>query len=140
MGVAYHADARKCVLDTKGTVITGVTVGRYLFARELPAFPTNLHDAGATTPVGASFSGVSLLFVSSVLKPTRSVESIAFQPLPVAVNSLHADSHVSTCAFVGGISIPFCVSGPNTVLKRLLIAANDKRLPGTRAAPPKPPL
>src|ERR1044072_8365570 len=103
----------------------------------------NVHDAGAASDVDVIFSGVTLFFDSRLLNSTRPMSSIVFQPFTVAVNSLQPDSHVSISALVGGMSMPFCVSGPRTVLSRLLIATNDNRLPGTRAGapnlPPPPP-
>ena len=66
-----------------------------------------VHDFGAITAVGVSFSGVRLFFVSSALKSIRSASSIFFQPFAVIVNSVHADSNVSTAAFVGAMSMPF---------------------------------
>ena len=79
----------------------------YLLPRTFPVGHTNAHEAGATTAVGVSFSGVRLVFVSSVLNSTRSALSILAQPFAVAVNSLHPFSKVSTCAFVGDMSMPF---------------------------------
>src|SRR5689334_24092833 len=93
----------------------------------------NVHDAGAASVVDVIFSGVRLFFGSRLLNPAKSTSSIVFHPLTVAVNSLQPDSQVSISALVGGMSRPFCVSGPRTVLSRLLIATNDNRLPGSRA-------
>ena len=88
----------------------------YLLPRVFVAGDTNLHDAGAVTAVDATFNGVRLFFESRALNSTRSASSIFFHPFAVAVNSLHPDSKVSTCALVGAMSMPFCVSGPRTVL------------------------
>ena len=66
-----------------------------------------VHDLGAMTAVGVSFSGIRLFFVSSELKSIRSASNIFFQPFAVIVNSVHADSNVLVAAFVGGMSIPF---------------------------------
>src|SRR5439155_19223940 len=119
-----------------------LTPGRisvYLRPRAVPVGHTNVHDAGAASAVGVIFSGVRLFFVSKLLKPTRSTPSIVFHALTVAVNSLQPDSHVSTSALVGGMSMPFCASGARTVLKIPLIELNANRLPGTRAGPPPNP-
>src|SRR5207247_3285225 len=97
---------------------------------------TNVHDAGTANAVGVIFSGVRLFFVSRLLNPTRSTPSIVFHAVTVAMNSLQSDSHESTSALVGGISMPFCVSGPRTVLKIPLIDLNVSTLPGTRAGAP----
>src|SRR4029434_10124078 len=82
---------------------------------------TNVHDAGTTSAGGGIFSGVRLFFVSRLLNPTRSSPSIVFHAFAVALNSLQPDSHVSTSALVGGISMPFCESGARTVLNTPLI-------------------
>src|SRR5256885_10175763 len=100
---------------------------------------TNVHDAGTANAVGGIFSGVRLFFVSRLLNPIRSTPSIVFHAFRVAVNSLQPDSHVSTSAPVGAMSIPFCVSGARTVLKSALIVVNGITLPGTLAGPPNPP-
>ena len=99
----------------------------------------NVHDFGATTSVGVSFSGARLFFVRSELKSTKSASSIFFHPFAVEVNSPQADCSVSNSALVGPMSMPFCEIGPRTVLKRLLTAMNDNKLPGSRATAPKPP-
>src|SRR5947209_20551040 len=96
-------------------------VSAYLPPRAVAVGHTNVHDAGTTSAVGGSFSGVRLFFVSRLLNPTKSTPSIVFQAFVVAAYSLQPDSHVSTSALVGGISMPFCVSGPRTVLKSALI-------------------
>src|SRR6266513_1422065 len=85
---------------------------------------TNVHDAGTASAVGVIFSGVRLFFVSRLLNPTRSTTSIVFHAFRVAVNPLQPDSHVSTSALVGGMSMPFCASGARTVLKVALIELN----------------
>ena len=77
---------------------------------------TSVHDNVALTAVGPMFSAAILFFVSRVLKATRSVSSIVFQAFALAVYSLQPDSNVSISALVGGMSMPFCVSGPRTVL------------------------
>src|SRR5436305_5139463 len=82
---------------------------------------TNVHDAGAAIAVGVIFSGVRLFFVSRLLNPIRSTPSIVFHAFAVAVNSLQPDSHVSTAALVGAMSMPFCESGARIVLKIPLI-------------------
>src|SRR5258708_4651499 len=76
----------------------------------------NVHDAGTASAVGLIVSGVRLFWVSRPLKPTRSTLSIAFHAFADAVNSLQPASQVSTSALVGGMSMPFCESGPRTVL------------------------
>ena len=81
----------------------------------------NVHDVGAVSAVGVIFSGVRLFLVSRLLKPGMSTPSIVFHALTVAVNSLQPDSHVSTSALVGGMSMPFCESGARTVLNIALI-------------------
>src|ERR1044072_2120731 len=98
-----------------------------------------VHDVGPVAAVGVSFSGVRLFLVSKALKSIRSASSSFFQPFAVILNSLQADSKVLTAAFVGAMSMPFCESGPSTVLKRLLTAMNDNKLPGARAGAPKRP-
>ena len=75
----------------------------------------NVHDAGATSAVDVIFSGVRLFFDSRLLNSTKPTSSIVFHPLTVAVNSLQPDSQVSISALVGGMSMPFCVSGPRIV-------------------------
>lgn len=54
----------------------------------------NVHDAGGVSVVGVIFNGVTLFFVSKLLKPARSTPSITFHPLIDAVSSLHAFSYV----------------------------------------------
>lgn len=76
-----------------------------------------MHDAGTASAVGVIFSGVRLFFVSRLLNPTRSTPSIVFHAFSVAVSSLQPDSHVSTSALVGGMSMPSCASGARTVLR-----------------------
>src|SRR5205814_7743009 len=101
---------------------------------------TNVHDAGSTSAAGVIFSGVRLFFDSRLLNATRSTPSIVFHAFIVALNSLQPDSHVSTSALVGGMSMPFCESGARTVVKIPLINLNVSTLPGARAgAPPNPP-
>ena len=82
---------------------------------------TNVHEDGAVSAVDAIFSGVRLFFASRLLKSTRSMPSIVFHAFVVAVYSLQPDSHVSISALVGGMSMPFCESGPRTVLYSPLI-------------------
>src|ERR687884_307737 len=82
---------------------------------------TNVHDAGTASAVVGVFSGARLFFVSRLLNSTRSTPSIVFHAFAVATYSLHAESQVLTSALVGGISMPFCASGPRTVLKSPLI-------------------
>ena len=82
---------------------------------------TNVHEAGGKSGVGVILSGVRLFFVSKALNVTRSALNIIFQALKVDVNSLQPDSHVSICALVGGMSMPFCASGARTVLNVPLI-------------------
>jgi len=77
-----------------------------------------VHDMGTMTAVGVSFRGGTLFLVSSELKSVRSASSIFFQPFAVMVNSLHADSTVSTAAFVGAMSMPFCESGQQQIRTR----------------------
>src|ERR1051325_5589989 len=113
-------------------------VAVYLRPRGVAVGQTNVHDAGSWIAVGVIFSGVRLFFVNRLLKAATSA-TICFQAFAVVVNSLQPVSHVSTSALVGAISIPFCVSGPRTVLKIPLIALNVSVLPGTRAGAPKPP-
>src|SRR5439155_9697907 len=99
---------------------------------------TNVHDAGTVKTVGGVFSGVRLFFVSRLLKPAMSTPSIVFHAFTVAVNSLQPDSHVSTSALVGGMSMPFCESGARTVLNVALMVLNASTLPGARPPPPPP--
>src|SRR5215813_13392076 len=91
-----------------------VGVGEHYHAVYLvPRFeldPTSVHDAGAASEVTGMLSGFRLLLVSRLLNPSRSAPSI-FHASKVAVSSLHPVSHVSICALVGGMSIPFCPSG-----------------------------
>src|SRR5205814_7101305 len=105
---------------------------------------TNVHDAGSTSAAGVIFSGVRLFFVSRLLNPTRSTSGIVFHAFTVAVNPLQPDSHVSTSALLGGMSMPFCASGARTVLNVALIELNGVTLPGApppagRPPPPPPP-
>ena len=80
-----------------------------------------MQDAGATSDVGVIFSGVRLFFVSRPLNVKRSALNVVFHAFPVDVNSLQPDSHVSTSALVGGMSIPFCANDARTVLNVPLI-------------------
>jgi hypothetical protein len=82
---------------------------------------TNVHEAGAVSCVGVILSGVRLFLVSMSLNVTRSALNIVFHVFMVDVNSLQPDSHVSICALLGGISIPFCANDARTVLKIPLI-------------------
>src|SRR5579885_3301061 len=93
----------------------------YLPLGAVAAGHTNVHDDGTASAVGVNFSGVRLFFASRLLNSTRSTPSIVFHAFAVAAYSLQPDSHVSTSALVGGMSMPFCESGPRTVLKSALI-------------------
>ena len=75
----------------------------------------NVHDAGGAMVLGGNFSGARLVFVNRLLKSTRSVPRTVFQAFADPVNSLQPDSHVWIIAVVGGMSMPFCESGPRTV-------------------------
>ena len=97
----------------------------------------NVHDAGAASAVDVMFSGVRLFFDSRLLNPTKSTSSIVFHPLTVAVNSLQPDSQVSISALVGGMSMPFCVSGPRTVLK-IIDCDERQQAAGNASWPTKP--
>lgn len=82
---------------------------------------TNVHDAGGTTDVGVILSGVRLFFVSRPLNVKRSALNVVFHAFNVDVNSLQPDSHVSICALLGGMSMPFCANDARTVLNVPLI-------------------
>lgn len=85
----------------------------FLALSYLAVDPSNLHDKGAVSISGV-FNGVRLFLVSRLLNPDRSSPIVVFHALTVAVYSLQPDSHVSISALVGGMSIPFWVSGPRT--------------------------
>lgn len=91
------------------------TIAFFYLRAVVLAGPANVHDAGGITAVGVSLSGVRLFFESRLLNAARSASRIVFHAVAVPVNSLQPDSQVWIIAGVGGMSMPFCESGPSTV-------------------------
>src|SRR5262249_33768851 len=139
-----RSPSRRIVSSPESSFYYGRELAIYLPRPAVAVDLTKVHDAGTASAVGVIFSGVRLFFVSRLLKLTRSTSSIVFHAFTVAVNPLQPDSHVSTSALLGGMSMPFCASGARTVLNVALIELNGVTLPGAlppagRPKPPPPP-
>jgi len=112
-----------CTDDQNGKSLLLLPTADCVFYSRPPRLPVAeglneriLHVPGALMADGVTFNGARLFFVSMLLKAARSVSSIVFHALAVAVYSLQPASNVSISAGVGGMSMPFCASGPRTVL------------------------